>query len=173
MTTPAAGSGGGTGAPRPADHRIRNRNLLLAAIFVLVGGGIGVGVAFATRSDDATAATTTVSPSTTETTSSTTAGTTTSSTTTEPGAPEILSFSGPSTVDCSSESTVQITLSWKTANTTSVALSVDDQGLSGTYGPNDAADLDFPCDGASHSYTIAAQADGENEATRSKNITPA
>lgn len=67
----------------------------------------------------------------------------------------IASFSAPSTVNCTSATT--ITLSWTTRNATSVTISIDGPGIYNTYPANGSASVPFACDGKSHTYLLTAK----------------
>jgi hypothetical protein len=57
-------------------------------------------------------------------------------------------------------------LAWTTTNATSVTISINGVGIYNTYGPNQSTDVPFSCDGATHTYTLAAKSPGKPDATK-------
>jgi hypothetical protein len=49
-----------------------------------------------------------------------------------------------------------ITLTWTTLNATKVDLSIDGPGIYDSYGPQGSVQVNVPCDGQKHTYTITA-----------------
>jgi hypothetical protein len=137
--------------------------LLGVLIALLVSGGGG---------DKKKASSTTTSHASTSTSSSSTSTSTTSTTaTTVPGAPSVTSFSSnpATTVSCpNSTDTVQVTLTWATANATGVSIAIDG-GATQSFGPSGSAALPFSCAANAHSYALTAQ--GANNQTANRTIT--
>lgn len=76
-------------------------------------------------------------------------------------------------VDCSSGAgTGTVTVSWTTEATTAVELSVDG-AIASTAGPEGTADLDVPCDGATHEVSITPRNDSGRERRSPRRCLPA
>jgi hypothetical protein len=94
---------------------------------------------------------------------------TTETTDTTSAAAEVTSFDV-GDLDCSSgASTGTVTASWTTEATTAVELSVDGV-IANTAGPEGTADLNVPCDGASHEVSITPRNDSGSGETESQDV---
>jgi hypothetical protein len=88
-------------------------------------------------------------------------------------APEIVAFVVPQTADCGPNSTGTVRLSWHVERATGVTISIDGPGVFDSYGPTDAADLPFACDGESHTYLLTTVGGTGPAATSEKVVAPA
>ena len=85
--------------------------------------------------------------------------------------PSIASFNVPTSVTCSTATTINI--SWSTVNATEVVISIDGPGPYRTYsGPSGSDSVPFACDGNPHTYMITAKGNG-GQATRTVTVTRA
>lgn len=145
----------GTGGGGDDDGGDRRRLGLLAGGVAALGLLIGAGIAIATTGgDDERSQDTTTSTSTTTTmpTSTTTAP---STTTTNPPAPQVLQLTAsPSPVSCTGSPSKELTLSWATANTSGVTISIDGAPF-GNFGPTNNTKAPFMCPGP-HTYVLTA-----------------
>jgi hypothetical protein len=137
----------------------------LAAVIIVVAGLV-IGLLLADDDEQAgtgTSTTTLGTPTTTTVASTSTAAPTTTGapTTTTPvttPAPAIISFTGPDTVTCTAPTDIEV--AWDTTNATGVTISRDGTEIA-SGGPSGSQSVEFPCDGAVHTYVlVAANADG-------------
>jgi hypothetical protein len=146
--------------PPPAPPRRTGWWFALAALVIVVAGVV-IGLVLADDGDgEATATSTTTlgAPTTTTSVASTTtaAATTTAAPTTAPvtvPAPLITSFTGPGTVSCTAPTDVE--LSWATTNASGVTIARDGTQVA-TGDPSGSQQVEFPCDGAVHTYVLVA-----------------
>ena len=83
--------------------------------------------------------------------------------------PTIASFNVPTTVNCASPTTINI--SWSTSNATQVAISIDGPGPYKYYsGPSGSDSVPFACDGNPHTYMITAK-NSSGQTTRTVTVT--
>jgi len=139
-----------------ARHR---RAILVGAVFVsgvLIGGLI----AFVTR-DTSSARVGTAIPSTTRAAAPTTTAPST--------APTIDSFVVPPSVACIG--VADFPFSWSTSNSSAVSISLDGELAVDALPLSGSGTIGFPCDGNSHTYTLAAAGDGP-PATRTIRVAP-
>ncbi len=156
---PGGGSPGGGGEEESDPRRL----WFIAGGVLVVGLLIGAVIAFAAGGDDKKeSATTTSSSSTTTSSTVTSTSTSSTSTTTTAAGPQILQLVGvPSPVNCPGNGDdVNLTLTWATANTTGVTISIDGPGVFGSYGPTDSKQFPFVCPATSHTYLLTAN--GQN-----------
>jgi hypothetical protein len=135
---------------------------IIVLIIVLLAGGDDDNPA----SDTTTSSSSTTSSSTTTTEPATTT-TERATTTTAAPVPVISSFTGPPSVTCSDDTSVQ--LSWSTENTQRTTISIDGTAQPGSFGPSETQDVDFACSGSSHIYTLTAF--GANNRTVTRDLT--
>ena len=154
---PPRGPGGPPGPGGPEDSG-RQRTILFVIAGILVVVVVVLLIILLTSSGSSN----TTSPSTSTSSSTTTA-------TTAPAQVAIQSFNVPSTVTCSSPTTISV--SWSATNATQVVLSIDGAGAYKTYsGPTGADSVPFACDGHTHTYTITAK-DATSQQSRSSTVT--
>ncbi|HEY6318445.1 MAG TPA: hypothetical protein VI462_11230 [Acidimicrobiia bacterium] len=161
MPPPRPPGGGPPDAGGPEDDNRRQRRILFVVAGVLAVIIIVLLIILLTSSGSSN----TTSPTTS--TSSTSTATTTATTAT--AQVSIQSFNTPSTVSCSSATTISV--SWSAPNATQVTLSIDGGGAFKTYsGPTGADSVPFACDGHSHTYTITAR-NGVSSQSRTQTVT--
>ena len=83
-------------------------------------------------------------------------------------APTIASFTGPDSVSCTSDTTVQ--LSWSTENASRTTISIDGAAQPGSFGASATQDLPFPCSGSSHAYLLTAFGANNRTVTQTKAV---
>ena len=66
--------------------------------------------------------------------------------------------------------TPSVTLSWTTQNATGVDLAVDGPGVYNSYGPNGQTQVNVPCDGNTHTYTLTAKSDTGTSAPKTISV---
>jgi hypothetical protein len=89
----------------------------------------------------------------------TTTTTTTTTATTTAAAPQILSWTGPSSANCKADTeTVTLRFRWRTSNAEAIDFEVDGMppGATAGAGPNGSIGLPFDCGETSHTYTLTA-----------------
>ena len=161
MPPPGQGGGGPPGTGGPDDGARRQRTILywVAGILGVIILVLLIILLTSSGSSNST------SPTSTSTSTSTA---TTTATTAVPGV-SIQSFNTPSTMMCSSATTISV--SWSAPNATQVTLSIDGAGAFKTYsGPTGADSVPFACDGHSHTYTITAR-NGVSSQSRTNTVT--
>jgi hypothetical protein len=133
----------------------------IAAIAILAIAIIVLAIVLIAGGDDDDTSTTTSSSSSTSTSTSTTSTTAPPTTTAAPPTtappapnPEITGFSGPASVSCTSDTTIQ--LAWSTQNASRTTISIDDGGVFAEYGPSGTENVPFACTGDGHTYTLTA-----------------
>lgn len=78
-----------------------------------------------------------------------------------PTAQAIVTFTAPATANCgTTQLPIMVHLTWSTANTTGVTISIDGPGKYGDYPASGAVDLPFACSVAQHTYLITTQGSG-------------
>lgn len=149
MPPPGGPGDGPPGTGGPDDRNRRQRMILFWVAGILAAIIIVLLILLLTSSGSSNSTSTSTSSSTSTSTATTTA------TTTVAGV-SVQSFNTPSTVTCSSATTISV--SWSAPNATQVTLSIDGAGAFKTYsGPTGADSVPFACDGHSHTYTITAR----------------
>ena len=64
-----------------------------------------------------------------------------------------------------------MTLAWTTQHATGVDLAVDGPGIYGSYGPNGQTQVNVPCDGNPHTYTLTAKSATQSSAPKTITVT--
>jgi hypothetical protein len=72
-------------------------------------------------------------------------------------------------LSCGGAASGTVTVTWTTDAATAVEIAVDGEAPSG-YGPSGSADVDVPCDGASHMVTITPRSDSGDGAPESTDV---
>lgn len=164
---PGGGPGGpGGGGQGNGDDESDPRRLWFIAggvlvVGLIIGGLIAVVAGGGDKKETASTSTSSTSTSSSTTSTSIASSTSTTPTTAAPG-PQILQYtSSPNFVNCPGSGT--ITLSWATANTSGVTISIDGPGAYGNYGVTDNQSFPYACPApatdpqtTTHTYLLTA-----------------